>query len=81
MFFIVTGLTIGEYIRRRKLTLAGQDLAFQRLRVIDVALKYGYETLKHLPALSGACTGSAPPRPAFLGPRSRPIRASLSRSN
>ena len=40
----MSGLTLGEYIRRRKLTLAGSDLLTKKMKVIDVAFKYGYET-------------------------------------
>lgn len=43
-FSLLTGMTIGEYIRSRRLSLAGQDLLTTNQRVIDVALKYGYET-------------------------------------
>ena len=44
VFGIVCGFTLGEYIRKRKLTLAGKDLLNEKLKVLDVALKYGYET-------------------------------------
>ena len=44
MFGIMCGFTLGEYIRKRKLTLAGQDLLTKKMKVIDVAFKYGYET-------------------------------------
>lgn len=44
VFSLVTGVTVAEYIRLRKLTLAGEDLAASGMRVIDAALKYGYET-------------------------------------
>ena len=44
VFSIMSGLTLGEYIRRRKLTLAGSDLLTKKMKVIDVAFKYGYET-------------------------------------
>lgn len=37
-------MTLGEYIRRRRLTLAGYDLLSNKVKVIDVALKYGYDT-------------------------------------
>jgi AraC family transcriptional regulator len=43
-FVLLTGLTIGEYIRNRRLTLAGQELAGGGTKVVDVALKYGYDT-------------------------------------
>lgn len=44
VFSILCGFTIGEYIRRRRLSLAGTELATTDARVIDVALKYGYES-------------------------------------
>ena len=44
VFSIMSGFTLGEYIRRRKLTLAGSDLLTKKMKVIDVAFKYGYET-------------------------------------
>jgi len=43
-FFCLTGLTINEYVRNRRLTLAGHDLSVQKRNVIDIAMKYGYET-------------------------------------
>lgn len=43
-FNILTGMSIVDYIRRRRLTLAAQELATTDNRVIDVALKYLYET-------------------------------------
>ena len=43
-FYLLTSLTIGEYIRNRRLTLAAQDLTKENSKVIDVAIKYGYET-------------------------------------
>ncbi len=44
MFVAVTGLTLSEYIRRRRLTQAAYDLTNRNNRVIDVAVKYGYES-------------------------------------
>lgn len=44
MFNILTGFTVGEYIRNRRLTLAGQELALSGVKILDTALKYGYET-------------------------------------
>ena len=41
---LTCGFTLGEYIRRRRLTLAGNDLLSKKMKVIDVAFKYGYET-------------------------------------
>ncbi len=49
MFDVITGLGPGEYVRRRRLTLAAAELATGASaqagsRVIDVALKYGWES-------------------------------------
>lgn len=44
MFYMITDVTLAEYIRKRKLTLAAQELATSRAKVIDIAFKYGYET-------------------------------------
>lgn len=44
VFAAITGMTVGEYIRSRRLTLAGQSLADSRMKVIDAALAFGYET-------------------------------------
>ena len=44
MFLITTGFTVGEYIRNRKLSLAGRDLTDAKNKVLETALKYGYET-------------------------------------
>ncbi len=43
-FSLITGMTASEYIRNRRLSLAGQELLVSDTRVIDVALKYGYES-------------------------------------
>ncbi|MFE8702689.1 GyrI-like domain-containing protein [Cytobacillus sp. FJAT-54145] len=44
MFHMLTGYTFAEYIRRRRLTLAVQELTSPNRKVIDIAIKYGYET-------------------------------------
>jgi AraC family transcriptional regulator len=44
MFFAIIGVTPGEYARRRRLTLAARDLTSTNSKVIDVALKYGYDS-------------------------------------
>ena len=44
VFGILCGFTVGEYIRSRRLSLAGTELAAGGAKVIDVALKYGYES-------------------------------------
>ncbi|TBL70779.1 AraC family transcriptional regulator [Paenibacillus thalictri] len=44
MFHMLTGFTVAEYIRNRRLTLAAQELAVSKDKVVDVALKYGYDS-------------------------------------
>jgi AraC family transcriptional regulator len=44
MFSFLAGMPLGEYIRRRRLTLAALELQTSDVRVIDVAVKYGYES-------------------------------------
>lgn len=44
IFSILCGFSLGEYIRNRRLTLAGSELSVSGIKVIDVALKYGYES-------------------------------------
>jgi len=43
VFSILCGYTLGEYIRKRRLTLAGKELLLGNQKIIDIALKYGYE--------------------------------------
>lgn len=44
VFSILSGYTLGEYIRSRRLSLAGTELATGKDKVIDIAAKYGYES-------------------------------------
>lgn len=44
VFSILSGYTLGEYIRCRRLSLAGMELATGKDKVIDIAAKYGYES-------------------------------------
>lgn len=44
MFSYITGVPLSEYIRRRRLTLAAFELQTGGIKVIDTAIKYGYES-------------------------------------
>jgi AraC family transcriptional regulator len=44
MFSFLAGVSLSEYIRRRRLTLAAFELNNSSLRIIDIALKYGYSS-------------------------------------
>lgn len=44
IFAELCGITVGEYIRNRRLSIAAQELSGGFVKVIDVAIKYGYES-------------------------------------
>lgn len=44
LFSLLAGITLGDYIRFRRLTVAGEQLVKDRKKVIDVALDLGYDT-------------------------------------
>ena len=43
VFSILCGYTLGEYIRNRRLSLAGKELLLGNQKIINIALKYGYD--------------------------------------
>lgn len=44
IFAALCGVGVGEYIRNRRLTLAGEELLTSDAKVIDIAAKYGYDS-------------------------------------
>ena len=44
VFSYMNGISFAEYIRYRKLTLAGYDLKSTNIKVVDLSYKYGYES-------------------------------------
>lgn len=43
-FSLLCGCTIMEYVRNRRLALAGSELIVDNTKIIDIALKYGYDS-------------------------------------
>ncbi len=43
-FKIITGMTVGEYLRNRRLYLAALEVISGEEKIIDISYKYGYET-------------------------------------
>jgi AraC family transcriptional regulator len=43
-FSMLCGYTVGEYVRMRRLSLAGEELISSDIKVIDLAIKYGYDS-------------------------------------
>lgn len=44
VFHVVMGMTVGEYIRNRRMSLAAQDLLQPANKIMDVAMRYQYDT-------------------------------------
>lgn len=44
VFSILCGYSVGDYIRMRRLSLAGEELSKGNYKIIDVAMKYGYDS-------------------------------------
>lgn len=44
IFAEICGLTIGEYIRKRRLAIAARELSRGDMKVMDAAVKYGYDS-------------------------------------
>lgn len=44
MFSFLAGVSLSEYIRRRRLTIAAFELNNSNIRIIDMAIKYGYSS-------------------------------------
>ncbi|MHC5218234.1 AraC family transcriptional regulator [Enterococcus sp. LJL128] len=44
IFVFVTGITLSEYIRKRRLTLAAEDIRKTTLSLLAIAVKYGYDS-------------------------------------
>lgn len=44
MFSYVVGISLSEYIRRRRMTLAAFELQQTNIKIIDLAVKYGYDS-------------------------------------
>lgn len=43
-FAMLCGITVGEYIKKRRLALAGSEIVSTDRKIIDIALQYGYNS-------------------------------------
>lgn len=73
IFSVLCGFTVGEYIRARRLTLAAQELSSTGARVIDVALKYGYDSLDSFARAFAHFHGVSPSAAREKGARLRSV--------
>ncbi len=44
IFSMICGVSLGDYIRNRRLSLAAAEIKITDTKIIDIAFKYGYET-------------------------------------
>lgn len=59
-FTQITGIPLSEYIRRRKLTCAAHDIQNTDEKIIDIAMKYGYQSSDAFSAAFKRLHGIAP---------------------
>ena len=59
-FSIVVDVSLSEYIRRRRLTMAAFELTHSDIKIIDLALKYGYDSPEAFARAFGVMHGVSP---------------------
>lgn len=67
IFSAIADVSLCEYIRRRKLTLAAFELQNTDERIIDIAIKYGYESHEAFSRAFQKVHGVPPSKAKFLG--------------
>ena len=80
IFGALCGMTVGEYVRARRMTLAAQQLACSDAKVIDVAMKYGYDSPDSFAKAFRSFHGVAPSYAREAGARLRsfaPLRIKI----
>ncbi len=60
MFTFLTDVTVGEYVRCRRMTLAARELRDTEIKIIDLAAKYGYDSPEAFTRAFRAFHGIAP---------------------
>lgn len=68
VFGILCGFSLGDYIRMRRLSLAGEELSKGNAKIIDVAMKYGYDTPESFSRAFTRFHGIAPSAARHGGP-------------
>ena len=60
VFRLITGITVGEHIRNRRLTMAGQELMQGSRKIVDIAVRYQYDTQESFSKAFSRFHGIAP---------------------
>lgn len=71
MFSALAGMALSEYIRRRRLTVAGAEVLAGERTLLEIAVRYGYGERRSR-GRSVRCTASAPARHGAPARRSAP---------
>lgn len=75
MFSVLSGMSVSEYVRRRRLTLAGAEVIQGRDTLLDIAVRYGYGSAeafgRAFRAMHGISPGEARRSGATLSSQSR----------
>jgi AraC family transcriptional regulator len=66
-FSTVTDISLSEYIRRRRLTMAAMELNNSDIKIIDLALKYGYDSPEAFARAFGSLHGVSPSAARMMG--------------
>lgn len=80
-FKVITGYSIGEYIRYRRLYLAALDMVADKEKIIDLAYKYGYDTPESFTKAFSRFHGATPMQVKKTGSSIKlflPLKVSLS---
>lgn len=75
-FTFITGLTLSEYIRRRRMTLSAFELQNSAVKVVDLAMDYGYGSPEAFSRAFQSLHGITPTAARALAQTSRPFLAS-----
>ena len=68
VFSMLCGFSLGDYIRMRRLSLAGEELSRGNAKIIEIALKYGYDTPESFSRAFTRFHGIAPSEARRKGP-------------
>lgn len=60
MFFALCGVSLAEYVRRRRLTMAAKDLIASECTITEIAARYGYENQASFTRAYGKLHGHSP---------------------
>jgi len=67
MFSFLSGISFSEYLRKRRLTKAGYELQNTDIKILDLSLKYGYESPTSFNRAFTMHHGVAPSRARYFG--------------